>query len=389
MLRCLFCEAELSDSLLRSGCCPNCGGRLMWPDEAEPQGAVSPRSASPPRDADAPQERDRLGDVLPSPAPAAPANADAPQPPAAPRILGRVVEQPAAPKAPGNSGPSKADLPPDVLARVTSAWSGAFDSATVPRHTVKASSHDTAMAPSLVIRSRQLSGIDRAPVDEPDYELLNIIGEGGVGVVYAARQNSIDRMVAVKMLKPQAADSESPHDKFLSEAVVTGELEHPNIVPIYDLGSTTDGTLFYSMKRVQGTPWDRAMARKSLAENLEILMKVCDAVAFAHSRGVIHRDLKPENVMLGGFGEVLVMDWGIALIAPVDGQSRNIRQSATMGGTPAYMAPEMVTGPLERVSPASDVYLLGALLYEIVTGLAPHNGATIMDCLYSAAANEI
>ena len=133
-----------------------------------------------------------------------------------------------------------------------------------------------------------------------------------MGVVYAARQASIDRTVAIKMLKEKAAD-EHQRRKFLSEAVITGDLDHPNIVPIYDLGTNQEGALFYSMKRVQGTPWDERIRQLSLTENLEILMKVADAVAFAHSRGVIHRDLKPENTMLGEFGEVLVMDWGLAL----------------------------------------------------------------------------
>ena len=148
----------------------------------------------------------------------------------------------------------------------------------------------------------------------PDYELLEVIGEGGMGVVYAARQSSIARTVAVKMLKPSAKVGEEQRDKFISEAVVTGELDHPNIVPIYDLGANDDGALFYSMKRVQGTPWDKVLHQKTLDENLSILLRVADAVAFAHARGVMHRDLKPENVMLGDYGEVLVMDWGLARI---------------------------------------------------------------------------
>ena len=143
-----------------------------------------------------------------------------------------------------------------------------------------------------------------------------------MGVVYAARQASIDRTVAIKMLKTDIARDADQREKFLSEAVVTGDLDHPNIVPIYDLGSNETGALFYSMKRVQGTPWMSVIERKSNPENIDILMKVADAVAFAHSRGVIHRDLKPENVMLGDFGEVLVMDWGLALSTGRFPQSR-------------------------------------------------------------------
>jgi serine/threonine protein kinase len=222
-----------------------------------------------------------------------------------------------------------------------------------------------------------------------DYELLEVLGEGGMGIVYTARQASINRTVAIKMLKGDMTDDEDHRGKFLSEAVVTGDLEHPNIVPIYDLGSNDKGALFYSMKRVQGTPWQDVITAKSLAENLSILMSVSDAIAFAHARGIVHRDLKPENIMLGGFGEVLVMDWGIAMATPAFGKSASIMQSSSVGGTPAYMAPEMATGQIDRIGPASDIYLLGAILYEIITGNPPHTGMNVMQCLVAAARNEI
>ncbi len=143
------------------------------------------------------------------------------------------------------------------------------------------------------------------------------------------------------------------------------------------------------MKRVEGTPWIKVLKKKNLNENIEILMKVADAVAFAHSRGVVHRDLKPENVMLGEFGEVLVMDWGLALLAPRFRHLGSITQSGGMGGTPAYMAPEMASGPLERIGVPSDVYLLGAILFEVLTGKPPHAGKDVMSCLYAVARNEI
>ena len=114
-------------------------------------------------------------------------------------------------------------------------------------------------------------------------------------------------------------------------------------------------------------------------------MKVADAVAFAHSRGVIHRDLKPENTMLGDFGEVLVMDWGLALPTTGFTKSRNVMPPVSMGGTPAYMAPEMALGPIERIGFHSNVYLLGAILYEIVTGHPPHTGKDVTTCLMSAS----
>ncbi len=217
-----------------------------------------------------------------------------------------------------------------------------------------------------------------------DYNLVRKLGEGGMGVVFAAVQTSIRRSVALKMLKGAGVSrNESQREKFLAEAMVTGDLEHPNIVPIYDLGRDEDGAIFYAMKHVKGTPWDKLLPKKSVVENVEILLKVADGVAFAHSRGVVHRDLKPENVMIGEFGEVLVMDWGLAL--SLDTPAAEV----AMGGTPAYMAPEMTLGPMELIDETSDVYLLGAILYEIVTGLRPHTGNTVMECLMASANNVI
>lgn len=247
---------------------------------------------------------------------------------------------------------------------------------------------------SLVVKSRQVRtpGEVDVPVtsaaDAPDYELLDVIGEGGMGVVYAAKQSSIARTVAVKMLKGTEEHTLEQREKFISEAVVTGELDHPNIVPIYDLGSNDSGALFYSMKRVRGTPWDDVFKKNSLDENLNILLRVADAIAFAHANGVLHRDLKPENVMLGDFGEVLVMDWGLARISADFPNADAVSQSDVMGGTPAYMAPEMATGPVDEITTASDIYLLGAILFEIITGRPPHSGKTVMACLFAAAKNK-
>ncbi|TWT29590.1 Serine/threonine-protein kinase PknD [Posidoniimonas corsicana] len=227
------------------------------------------------------------------------------------------------------------------------------------------------------------------PGDVPDYELLDMIGQGGMGVVYAATQSSIARTVAVKMFKPGAKVTNEQRDKFISEAVVTGELDHPNIVPIYDMGANEEGALFYSMKRVKGTPWDDVIAKKSLDENLNILLRVADAVAFAHAGGVVHRDLKPENVMLGDYGEVLVMDWGLARVTKAFRNAGAIYQADSLGGTPAYMSPEMARGPVENIDQRSDVYLLGAILYEVISGKAPHSGRDVMQCLMAAANNKI
>jgi len=281
------------------------------------------------------------------------------------------------------------ELPPDELERLTGMWESTIPPEARPGMTIKASSPGSATQTHLVVRPRTVRPPEEPAPDGADYELLETIGKGGMGVVYSARQASIDRTVAIKMIRRDLAADADQRQKFLSEAVVTGDLDHPNIVPIYDLGANESGALFYSMKRVEGTPWIKVLRKKPLTENIEILMKVADAVAFAHSRGVVHRDLKPENVMLGEFGEVLVMDWGLALLAPRFRHLGSITQSGGMGGTPAYMSPEMASGPMERIGPASDVYLLGAILFEVLTGKPPHVGKDVMSCLYAVARNEI
>ncbi len=275
-------------------------------------------------------------------------------------------------------------------ARLNQLWADAVQPGARPGMTIKGGESGTSRAEAnLKIQPRTLRQAGDCKTREADYELLDTLGEGGMGVVYMARQASIDRTVALKMIKASSAADVVQREKFLSEAVVTGELDHPNIVPIYDLGCNEQGALFYAMKRVEGTPWDEVITKKSLAENIEILMKVADAVGFAHSRGVIHRDLKPQNVMLGGYGEVLVMDWGLALPTEAFSKAGTISPSAGMGGTPAYMAPEMASGRGEQITTRSDVYLLGAILFEIVTGTPPHTGKSTMTCLFSAAKNEI
>lgn len=236
--------------------------------------------------------------------------------------------------------------------------------------------------PTVVGAERLVRGAGQTEPVDAEYELIRVLGRGGMGVVYQARQASIGRSVAVKMLNPAIDDNAKLQQKFVEEAAVTGELDHPNIVPIYDLGRTAQGLLFYAMKEVRGIPWKAVLHDRTVTENLHILLRVADAVAFAHSRGVVHRDLKPENIMLGEFGEVLVMDWGLALVD-------SAKSSASIGGTPCYMAPEMVTGPTSAIGAHSDIYLLGGILYEIVTGTPPHMEENSRLCLQAAARNEI
>lgn len=210
---------------------------------------------------------------------------------------------------------------------------------------------------------------------QPEYQVIGTLGKGGMGVVYNCVQTSLDRPLAVKTLNQRKQGSQGIFlaETFATEAILTANLVHPNIVPIHDLGCDSDGRLFYSMKRVEGDPWHKRMAGMNLDENLEILLKVCDAVAYAHSRGIINRDLKPENVVIGGFGEVVVLDWGLA-ITTERAEKRDWLTLNKQGGcgTPAYMAPELANPDIKFVTERADIYLLGAMLFEILEGFAPH-----------------
>jgi len=216
-------------------------------------------------------------------------------------------------------------------------------------------------------------------------DMERTIGEGGMGIVRLATQRSLGRKVAVKTLRP-AAKSEAATLRLLREAWVTGTLEHPNIVPVYDLGLDEDGSPIIVLKRIEGSEWGEIMHDAAVAHerfgagdlleyNLRILVQLCNAVSLAHARGVLHRDLKPENVMIGSFGEVYLVDWGIAVSLTVDplGRLPLAADQTEIAGTPCYMAPEML-GALGTLSERTDVYLLGAILHEILTGQPPHTG---------------
>lgn len=375
MSTCPFCNAKISENDALAGLCPGC--RFELPAEwlasfpfalkmnggpsstAAPSPTAAPVEVLPEGPAEVPQEekpRDTAGPLLPQSA---------------------TIEQPPAGDAP------LPDAAQDLAQRVVTLWQGHCAPNAKITTSLKSGLGTVEASTNVVVQSRIVQQGNTPKEQQPDYEVLGVLGQGGMGLVSAARQTSINRTVAVKMLQSDKQADLHSRQKFLSEAVVTGELEHPHIVPIYDLGKDQNGALFYSMKRVKGRPWDTDLRHKSITENLEILMKVADAVAFAHSRGVLHRDLKPENVMLGDFGEVMLMDWGLAI--SVD----EVAKSATVAGTPAYMAPEMATGESAKIGVPSDIYLLGAILYEIITGSPPHMGPSVMDCLTAAARNEL
>jgi eukaryotic-like serine/threonine-protein kinase len=255
---------------------------------------------------------------------------------------------------------------------------------------------DTARLPkislSFVGGAEALPNIERASA-RADLEVHGMIGEGGMGRVHAARQHSLAREVAIKTLK-RDLPAPAAVAALLREALITGSLEHPGIVPVHALGVDDRDMPVLVMKRVEGVEWRQllhdpdhpAWASRPgdrLSVHLEVLMQVCQAVSFAHSRGIVHRDIKPENVMLGDFGEVYLVDWGIA----VRSDDPAVTEGATgLVGTPAYMAPEMIAG--RPVSARTDVYLLGAVLHEILTGEFRHPGASLQEVLLSAFCSE-
>jgi serine/threonine protein kinase len=233
----------------------------------------------------------------------------------------------------------------------------------------------------------RLRVVASCPEFESDrYTIVAEIGRGGMGTVYLARDEALGRAVAVKV--SSAAATSSLEQRLQTEARILARLEHPGIVPIHDVGRLADGRLFYVMQRVRGeTLVAHLRSVPELSARLRIFERICDPVAFAHAHGFIHRDLKPENVMVGAFGEVLVMDWGIAKVlrseavassaaASSEAAPRDERTDAgTILGAHGFMAPEQASGAGEAVDVRADVYGLGALLFMMLTGQSPPSEA--------------
>ncbi len=200
----------------------------------------------------------------------------------------------------------------------------------------------------------------RRAADAPDfsgtrYRVIEEIGRGGMGIVYRAEDSVLGRTVALKVMDDASTER---------EARIMASLEHPGIVPVHDAGILPDGRAFYAMKLVEGTPLSSDGG--ALADRLRVFQKICEAVAFAHSRGVVHGDLKPDNVMIGAFGEALVMDWGVAALSG----------PGVIAGTRGFMAPEMT------VSQAADIYALGAILRGLKQG---HQSRAALDAIVARA----
>jgi len=230
------------------------------------------------------------------------------------------------------------------------------------------------------------------------YVLIKEIARGGMGVVYLAFDQDLRRYVAMKVIKPKENLKLRHLHRFIQESQILAQLEHPNNVPIHEFGVTTEGHLFFTMKYIEGISLAYLIAKyhrgsKLIRENyplkrqLELLLQIFDAIAYAHARGVIHRDLKPENVMIGAFGEVVLMDWGLAKVKATREYVREISETVVTSskgdysttetnegqvvGTPTYMPPEQTTGRAEHIDERVDIYALGAICFEIVTGRPP------------------
>jgi len=231
----------------------------------------------------------------------------------------------------------------------------------------------------------------RSVVSDPDfsatkYTFVKELGRGGMGVVCLAEDRELDRLVAIKVLNTP----EDFGDRMIREAQIIARLEHPGIVPIHDVGKLPDGRIFYAMKYVRGNRLDEYAAQgASLRDRLRKFQAVCDAVAFAHAHGVIHRDLKPQNIMIGSFGEVLVLDWGVAKIRD-DPRSSAFHQTmeGTVIGTQRYMSPEQARGEIDQLDERSDIYALGAVLYFLLNDLKVSKAAQAISAKATATTKE-
>ncbi|MCB9797997.1 MAG: protein kinase, partial [Alphaproteobacteria bacterium] len=308
-------------------------------------------------------------------------------------------------KGANGRGPTASDTFQDAEGEVLSGGSDPSAHSSGSMGTPNPMSERPAARPPPALRLEDLSD---PPVDR--YRDLGLLGRGGVGEVRRMLDRTLQRKVAVKTLRREYSENPGMVARFIHEAQIVAQLQHPAIVPVYDLGRRDDGRWYISMSVIRGQDLEKVIhdfhtARQgepligeyggwSLRRLLEILRVICEAVGYAHSMGVVHRDLKPENVMVGEYGEVFVVDWGLAKV--VDPDRRSARQSiveeqqpedwpelkpsqtrrGVIAGTPAYMSPEQARGEVEQITPRSDTWGLGGILYAILYNRMPYRGTS-------------
>ena len=294
----------------------------------------------------------------------------------------------------------------DIIENIVSSWSGSDSEqiASIGTDTTNYQHSDTEALSTTFINLDQNSSEESWTLYSDRYTRLECLGRGGMGEVYRVYDKNLRRYVAMKTIQADLITNPAIVSRFIDEAQVIAQLQHPNIIPIYDFGETKEGELFYTMVEVKGFHLDHviqavhhAIDKQSWSKTkdgwtfhrlISVFLRTCEAVAFAHDMGVLHRDLKPKNIMIASFDAVFVMDWGIAKVLGTEEQriieterSKHHHHQTRFGqitGTPAYMSPEQARGETSTLSIRSDIYSLGAMLHEILFGCPPYSGKNIM-----------
>ena len=270
---------------------------------------------------------------------------------------------------------------PDLADELRSIWGAMLVVDCVAARAAEHVGRDPGATVDSPVPERRAGRMDRDGVSKPgsfgDYEVLEELGRGGMRIVYQAHQKSLDRTVALKMILRSELQSTADVARFRSEAESAARLNHPGIVSVYEAGEH-EGQPYFTMKLVEGMTLSQRLAEGPMPprEAAAILAPVCEAIHFAHTCGVLHRDLKPANILIDGDGRPHVSDFGLAKRVETDS---NLTTTGMILGTPSYMAPEQAAGTRGKLGPASDVYSLGTILYQMLTGRPPFQGVTPVD----------